>query len=132
MKVQQNFFKTNNVLSFDYLNKVVFNDRLTFFNYNYDYFKKSDFTTKLRGFGYDDGYIKFSEIDICDVMFRFGIIGLVLFVVTLVTMPVKKLDSNEKIVLFLFLIISLTSGHVLLTPNVCIYIGLLFSKNVLE
>ena len=81
---------------------------------------------------YDDGYIKFSEIDICDVMFRFGIIGLVLFVDNLVTMPVKKLDSNEKIVLFLFLIISLTSGHVLLTPNVCIYIGLLFSKNVLE
>ena len=132
MKVQQNFFKTKNVLSFDYLNKVVFNDRLTFFNYNYDYYKKSDFTTKLIGFGYDDGYIKFCEIDICDIMFRFGIIGLVLFMVNLIAMPIKKLDTNEKIALILFLIMSLTSGHVLLTPNVCIYIGLLFSKNVLE
>ena len=132
MKVQQSFFKTKNVLSFDYLNKVVFNDRLTFFNYNYDYFMKSDITTKLIGFGYEDDYIKFSEIDICDVMFRFGIVGLILFLVNLIIMPFKKLDSNEKVVLVLFFIISLTSGHVLLTPNVCIYIGLLFSKNVLE
>ena len=131
MVVQQKFFKAKNVLSYDYLNKVVFNDRLSFLEYNYKYYMKSDIPAKLMGVGFNDDYVKLVEIDIFDILFRYGIIGFGLFIANLIIMPFKKLDSSEKVALVLFLVISLTSGHVLITPNVCIYIGLLFAKNKL-
>lgn len=131
MVIQNNFFKVESVFSFEFVNKVIYNDRLTFLSDNYDYFLKQDLASKLFGIGIEDYDIKMVEIDIFDILFRYGTIGFLMFIGSIVYLiRFKELKQVEKISFVLFIIISLTSGHVLIYPAVCIYIGVLFSKNI--
>ena len=129
MKIQQNFFKVNNIISYDFFNKVIYNDRLSFLTENFTYFKKSKPINLILGIGINDYNIKMVEIDIFDILFRYGIIGVTLFSLFFFIIPFKDLKHDEKISLIFLVIISLTSGHVLFYPNVCIYMGLLLAKN---
>lgn len=129
MVVQQNFFKVDNILSIDYLDTVVYNKRLTFLKENYNYYKNQSFPEILLGIGIDNENVKMVEIDIFDIMFRYGIVGLIMFIISLIySIRFKKLKQDKKLSLILFSLISLTSGHVLIYPAVCIYIGLLVNK----
>lgn len=127
MWIQQSFFKTNNI--FDFINKVIFNDRVSFLVDNFNYFKASNIFNYLLGIGLSNSAIKMVEIDIFDILFRYGIIGFSIFAYIFSKLSFKKLSNIEKFSLILFVLISLTSGHVLLYPNVCIYIALLTLKN---
>lgn len=131
MIIQKDFFNVDNVLSIEYVNKVIYNDRLSFLNDNYDYFKTQDLSKKLLGIGNND--IKMVEIDIFDIIFRYGIIGFLLFIISVFkNLNFNKLKQVEKVSLILLFIASLTSGHVLIYPAVCIYIGILTAKNMIE
>ena len=121
-----------NTVFYDYLNHVIFNDRLSFISTNFNYFKSANIINYLLGIGMDNYSVKMVEIDAFDILFRYGIIGICLFILMLNKISIKKLNREEKLTLILFIFISLTSGHVLIYPNVCIFIGLLTSKNVLE
>lgn len=130
MVVQNNFFKVENVLSFEFVNKVVYNDRLTFLKDNFDYFKEQDIKEIMLGIGINNLDVKMVEIDIFDILFRYGVIGIIVYGYSLITsVNLKRLNYNEKISFILFMIISLTSGHVLIYPAVCIYIGIVSSEN---
>ena len=125
MIIQQNFFKVENVFSFDFVNKVAFNDRLTFLNNNFDYFKEQEIVKILLGIGIEDYNIKMVEIDIFDIFFRYGIIGIIIFMGNIVfAIDWKRINHENKLSILLLLIISLTSGHVLIYPAVCIYFAL--------
>lgn len=122
MRIQQQFFEVNRVVSFDFLNRVIFNDRLTFLGTNYDYFRKQPFFMQLFGIGINEGNVKMVELDFFDLLFRYGIVGLSLFVYSLVRwIPWKKLELENKMALGLLLLISFLSGHVLFYPAVAIY-----------
>lgn len=127
MTVQQDFFKANNF--YDYLNHVVFNDRLSFVVNNFNYYKSTNIFKYLFGIGINNYSVKMVEIDLFDILFRYGIIGICLFIFTLRKIPFNKLKQEEKFSFVLLILISLTSGHVLIYPNVCIYIGLITSRN---
>lgn len=130
MVIQNNFFKVESVLSMEFVNKVIYNDRLTFLSDNYDYFMKQDLSSKILGIGISDYDIKMVEIDIFDILFRYGIIGFIIFIGSIIYLiKVKKLTEPEKVSLLLFILISLTSGHVLIYPAACIYIAVLTSRN---
>lgn len=125
MLVQQEFFQVENVFSYKFVNRVVYNDRLTFLEENYNYFKNKSITTQLLGIGMTDS-MKMVEIDIFDILFRYGIIGFIIFIYSLVSViKIKDLTSEGKLALFLGIAISLTSGHVLIYPAVSIYFALL-------
>ena len=128
MLVQKNFFKVDNIFSYDYLNKVLFNNRLSFLVDNFSYFRRLDIIKLLLGMGINDATVKMVEIDLFDIIFRYGIIGIVIFVLPFISLKYKSLKKEYKLSLILLLLISLTSGHVLVYPNVSIYIALLFSK----
>lgn len=133
MVVQNNFFKVENVLSFDFVNKVVYNDRITFLSDNFDYFKNQNIDKILLGIGITNYDIKMVEIDIFDIIFRYGIIGIIVYLYSLIsTIRFKGLSNPEKVSFILFLLISLTSGHVLIYPAVCIYISLIFSNKKIK
>ena len=132
MQIQKDFFKVNNIISYDFLNRVIYNDRLSFLNTNYDYFINSKPINILFGIGINNYDVKMVEIDIFDIIFRYGIIGIVVFIFSFTKIKLNQLTQEEKITLLFFLIISLTSGHVLFYPNVCIYIGLLLAKNMVK
>ena len=130
MKIQQDFFKVDNIFSYNYLNKVIFNDRLSFIGTNFDYFRTCNIIKIILGIGLSNPIVKLVEIDIFDILFRYGIIGFILFTFIISKSKFNKFNSYEKLSFILLILISLTSGHVLLYPNVCIYIGLLNSKNI--
>lgn len=132
MKIQQDFFEVDNILSYNYLNKVLFNNRLSFIQTNFNYFKTCDIVEMILGIGLSNPIVKLVEIDVFDIIFRYGLIGFVLFTFIISKSRFNKFNSYEKLSFILLILISLTSGHVLLYPNVCIYIGLLNSKNMLE
>lgn len=126
MVVQNDFFKVESVFSLDFVNRVVYNNRLTFLSENFDYFKDQNIGNILLGIGIADYDIKMVEIDLFDIIFRYGIIGIIIYGYSLVsTIKLKKISTEQKISLILFLVISLTSGHVLIYPAVCIYIGVI-------
>ena len=132
MQVQQSFFKVNNIISYEYLNKVIYNDRLTFLTDNFKYYIESKPINILFGIGFNNNDIKLVEIDIFDILIRYGIINLFIFILILTQIPFNKMKKEEKVSMMLLFIVSLTSGHVLIYPNVCIYIGILLSKSMIE
>ncbi len=123
MVIQQNFFKVNNIISLEFINKIIFNDRLTFLKDNFIYYTNQDIINILFGIGYNN-ILKLIEIDIFDILFRFGIFGLTSFIIPII-FTIKKIKLNKIYIysLILLVLISLTSGHVLLSPNVSIYFG---------
>lgn len=130
MMVQSDFFKPKNFGEF--FNHVLFNDRLSFLNINFNYFKSTNILNWLLGIGFNNSNVKMVEIDIFDILFRYGLLGLSLFLYMFKKINYKDLKSCDKLALVLLIAISLTSGHVLIYPNVCIYIGLLASKNLVK
>ena len=131
MWVQAQYFEVDSIFSFRFINKVLFNNRLTFLSENFQYFIKQDGFSYLFGIGFFHLF-KLVEIDIFDILFRYGILGLVSFILPIAF--VLKKGAFSKTFLFsviLLICISCTSGHVLLNPNVVIYFGyiLLISKN---
>lgn len=130
MLVQKDFFKVDNIFSLEFVNRVIYNDRLTFLNDNFNYYKNQDISKVLLGIGINDYSIKMVEIDIFDIIFRYGIVGMIVFISSIIlSINFKNITSNDKISLLLLIIISLTSGHVLIYPAACIYLALVFSKN---
>ncbi len=126
MMIQQEFFQVKNVFSMDFVNRVIYNDRLTFLQENYRYYQTKTIDQKLFGIGLANTEIKMVEIDPFDILFRYGILGFVLFAGCLVQkITWKKLDQTSKVSLLLLLFVSCTSGHVLFYPAVSIYFALL-------
>lgn len=129
MQVQQDFFKVDNIFSLEFINRVIYNDRLTFLDDNYTYYKNQNIDKKLLGIAINNNDIKMVEIDIFDILFRYGIVGIILFVSSIITINFKEIKVYDKISMILLVIISLTSGHVLIYPAVSIYFSLAVAKD---
>jgi len=129
MKIQQEFFKVENVLSLDFVNRVVYNNRLTFLKDNFDYMKSQNVFSWILGIGLQNN-LKLVEIDVFDIFIRYGILGIAIFLgITISKMKWQDLRNQDKVSLILLLIASLTSGHVLFYPAVSIYFGVIIIKN---
>ena len=132
MLIQADFFKVNNFFTFDGINYIIFNNRITFLNLNWLNFMQENIFSWIFGIGYFNS-LKLSELDCFDILFRFGIGGFSLFIWMMVFL-FRKINRNKWNILgaILLLIISTTSGHVLLSPAVSIYFGILlcFPKEV--
>jgi hypothetical protein len=121
------------------------------FSLRYDYYKdakdvylKSDIKTKLLGIGFTDRldtnnyiYEKLIEMDVFDILFRYGIIGIIIIFMPLLYMFYRLFKALffEKVkisfdmllslyIIFLGLLISVFQGHVLGTPSASIYIAI--------
>lgn len=133
LNVQRKFFNVEKIFSLEFINVVLFNKRFTFLSQNYHYFMKKNLFIKLFGLGFLDETVKLVEIDMFDILFRYGIIGFInYFVILFLILPYKKLNLEEKLTILMFFLISLTSGHVLIYPSVCIYAGVVINKNKID
>lgn len=125
MIVQADFFKVENKLSYNSINKVVFNDRLTTLDVNVNKYLHGTIYQKIFGIGYNN-INRFVEIDIYDILFAFGIIGVILYISIIIVYLFKyKLRGDYLFSIILLFAISLTSGHVLLCPATVIYFSLI-------
>lgn len=147
LEIHKNYLKINSYTeiftNYNYIDKFIFSERLTFLKNTNTSYKKASFPEKIIGIGYIENYhtskesTKTIEIDYLDIFYRHGIIGTILFFIPfliLLIKIVKKLILNinfEKlqylISILLILLLSLFSGHLLITPSVSIYVALLLS-----
>ena len=127
-------FNLNNVFSLNGLDKLIFSGRLEILKVVSNLYRNSSLFSILLGLG--KSYInlfKGIEIDIFDIFFALGISGILVYGYIMV----KNIKSGKLKGVYLFtfvlgMVISLVTGHVLNTPNVSIFIGLLFGLNKLE
>ena len=131
MIVQKNFFKVKNIISFEFVNKVIYNDRIGFMITNFKYFFKQDIFRQLLGIGMQEISVKMIEIDILDIIIRYGLIGFLvfMFINILIIKNNRIVNIDSLISLIILILISLTSGHVLLSPAVSIYFGLILNNS---
>ena len=74
--------------------------------------------------------IKDSEIDIIDMLYIIGIIGIIVYLFLFIfIIKDNKLHNIYLFSFILFILMSCFSGHVFIKPNVLIYVGLLFNLN---
>lgn len=125
----------------------IFSQRLTFLNNTVKIYNKSPISSKLLGIGYIDNYgtdqvsMKMIEMDYFDILFRQGIIGIVIIFGGIV-MTINKKKRTKKIndvyllSLFLSIILALLTGHVITSPSVSIYVALIidliYNENIKE
>lgn len=120
----------------------IFSQRLTFLKNTNNNFKKVSVTEKVLGMGYienyatDDATDKTIEMDYFEVFYRHGIVGCILFYLILIpfiyifiiTKHEKSLMNMEfKLCMALILLLSLFSGHVLVTPSIAIFVALIIN-----
>lgn len=114
----------------------IFSQRLTFLNNTVKIYNKSPISSKLLGIGYIDNYgtdqvsMKMIEMDYFDILFRQGIIGIVIIFGGIVMMinkkkRIKKINDVYLLSLFLSIILALLTGHVITSPSVSIYVALI-------
>lgn len=113
----------------------IFSSRLSFWEESSKLYQKASLSEKLIGLGYtkDNEEVKMIEMDPLDIFYRHGIIGFLLYfsIVVYVLYNIfrkyakkKKTESTMVYGSSLFLIILLTffTGHILLAPAVSIYV----------
>ena len=92
----------------------------------------SSYMDILMGIGRTD-FIKNTEIDIFDIFYSIGIIGVIIYFIWMIYVLKRcKLNKDTKFIYILLFIISLFSGHVLISPMVTTYIGVLGSRYLNE
>ena len=127
-------FNLSNIFSLNGLDKLIFSGRLEVLKSVGNLYRNSSLFSILLGLG--KSYIilfKGIEIDIFDIFFTIGISGILVYgYVMLKNIKSEKLKGVYLFTFILSMVISLITGHVLNTPNVSIFIGLLFSLNKLE
>ncbi len=130
--VQADFFKVKNIFSLNSINKVVFNDRFSFVGDNHKNYLESNDIEKILGLKYNINR-KDVEIDLFDVFYKYGIVGLIIISSIVLYYGYKsKLKNAYLLSYILFLLISETSGHILIYPAVSIYLGVIIYLNKQE
>ena len=114
---------------------IIRSGRDEFLKDNNKVFKKSDLNEKLFGLGYTKYDLRLVEMDFCDIFYRGGVVGLIVYLIPFVYMGlliIKKIFTkfnldiaNSYLGLGLGLMLALLSGHVLVSPAVNIYLALM-------
>ncbi len=127
--VQAKFFKIKNIISIEGINKVIFNDRFSFISTNQKDFNNATIYEKLLGLKYNNSR-KDVEIDLFDIFYRYGIIGLLIITSIIIYYGYKsRLKDGYLLTFILLILISETSGHVLIYPAVSLYFGVIINLN---
>lgn len=125
---QARYFNVEKIFSKTFINKVLFNDRLSFIKPNFNNYINGIVPIVL-GLSLENASYKLVEMDIFDLLFRFGIVGFGLYVITFISIfksiKITKYNNLYLYSIILLLIISTVSGHVLFNPSVSLYFGVL-------
>ncbi len=119
------------LISIENIDNIIYSNRLDFLANIHQEYIKSPLINQFFGIGRSKILAsKDIEIDIFDIFYSIGIIGFVLYIFySIFALRQKKLSMLYKFLLILLIIISLFSGHVLISPMVSTYLALLYGLN---
>ncbi len=119
------------LLSWENVDNIVYSNRLDFLKNIHNEYKEKSWQTKLFGIGREKiNQIKDIEIDIFDIFYSIGILGIVIYLIVFIwILKDIKLNTVCKFTFILLMIISLFTGHVLISPMTSTYLACLFGVN---
>lgn len=115
--------------SYHLIDHFIFNRRLTFSKVLLKKMFKSPLKNQLFGLS---TITKTAEMDIVDILSTFGIIGLIIFIFSLIYI-IKKINKKDNINYLPILIIIMTSmlsGHVILSSNVALIVIVVITNSI--
>ena len=126
--------KVSDLLTFQNIDNVIYSNRLSFVYNLHENYQKEDISGKIFGMGRQKIMtMKDAEIDIFDIFYSIGILGFMIYLVFFVFVINKAKLKGIYAYLFWFLIlISLFSGHVLLSPMTSSYLAIMIGINYNE
>ena len=114
---------------------IISSGRNEFLKDNNKVFKKSNLNEKLFGIGYTKYDLRLVEMDVCDIFYRGGIVGFIIYLIPFIyigLLIIKKIFTkfnlniaNSYLGLGFGLMLAILSGHVLVSPAVNIYLALI-------
>ncbi len=143
--IHYEYLKKNNIsiISKEFLDNMVFSERLTYLENTNKIYKNSPVTQKLFGIGYLEltgkykGEVKTIEMDYFDIFYKEGIIGFILYFIPFIIIIINYIKSIkltdfgiEKLsILLLILLLALFQGHILITPAISVFVSILLVLN---
>jgi hypothetical protein len=146
IKTHLNYLELDNITEVfakeELIDHFIFSQRLTFLHNKAKIFSNSSFYQKLFGIGYinNNKTTKLIEMDYFDIFYSHGLIGFLIFTFIILFIIYKILDKDEPLdyenlmlhtSLFLIVILSLFTGHIITAPSVsllCVILILSLSK----
>ncbi len=126
--------KVSDLLTFQNIDNVIYSNRLSFAYNLHKNYQKEDISGKIFGMGRQKIMnMKDAEIDIFDIFYSIGILGFMIYLVFFVFVINKaKLKGIYAYLFWLLILISLFSGHVLLSPMTSSYLAIMVGINYNE
>lgn len=126
--------KVSDLLTFQNIDNVIYSNRLSFVYNLHKNYQKEDISGKIFGMGRQKIMtMKDAEIDIFDIFYSIGILGFMIYLVFFVFVINKaKLKGIYAYLFWLLILISLFSGHVLLSPMTSSYLAIMIGINYNE
>ena len=126
--------KVSDLLTFQNIDNVIYSNRLSFVYNLHKNYQKEDISGKIFGMGRQKIMtMKDAEIDIFDIFYSIGILGLMIYLVFFALVINKaKLKGIYAYLFWLLILISLFSGHVLLSPMTSSYLAIMVGINYNE
>ena len=126
--------KVSDLLTFQNIDNVIYSNRLSFVYNLHENYQKEDISGKIFGMGRQKIMtMKDAEIDIFDIFYSIGILGLMVYLVFFAFVINKaKLKGIYAYLFWLLILISLFSGHVLLSPMTSSYLAIMVGINYNE
>ena len=137
IKTSLEYYHIQNVsdlLTFQNIDNVIYSNRLSFVYNLHKNYQKEDISGKIFGMGRQKIMnMKDAEIDIFDIFYSIGILGFMIYLVFFVFVINKaKLKGIYAYLFWLLILISLFSGHVLLSPMTSSYLAIMVGINYNE
>ncbi len=132
-----NINEVGDLFSYNSINRFIFSDRLDFLTNTHDNYTKAQFQEKLFGIGYVNNYatdnttLKLVEMDVFDIFYRLGIIGFIITFLPIINYikKIKNTTIENKISLFLIIILAFLVGHTLVAPAVSIFVVVILNNS---
>jgi len=131
IKTSLEFYEVDSIsklLTFENIDNIIYSNRLDFLKNVHENYKESNILEKIMGLGRTKiNELKDIEIDIFDIFYSVGIVGFIVYVIFFMNVLNKSRVNGVYLFTFmLLLVISLFTGHVLISPMTTTYLASIF------
>ncbi len=143
IKTHLDFLKVdsiNDLIDYRKIDQLIFSERISFLEKTNKLYKTKNAATQLLGLGYTKNNVEMKtiEMDYIDIFYHQGILGFVIILLPYIIIIIKiikkyfKYREKEKIEIFMLsfilsILLALLTGHVLLSPNVFIFVAIIMN-----